>query len=217
MNCPGAASAGMVPSIHHSSFILHHLPLFSYAIAALLMATALVAARLWGPAGGLKPTARHSPASAVQVTGDSAPAIVGRITGVKDCRWADPGAAAHDAEAVQRGRRYVLNGGLLEITYNTGAKVVIEGPAVYVADGGNWGTLLLGRLTARVGKKERPGAENGEAARSHGGAAALASGVRRSDPYLDAVGQRRPRGRVRRRGRRARNVVRATYSADWSS
>ncbi len=191
---PGdAASAGIAPSLHHSSFIVHHLPLFSYAMAALLMATALVAARLWGPTGGPQPAALRSVASAAQVTvdaaptivlyrdgyvtygnvaqvaGDAAPAIVGRITGMQDCRWGNPGAKARETEAVPRGRRYVLNGGLLEITYNTGAKVIVEGPAVYAADGCNWGTLLLGRLTARVGKRERPRVENGEAAQNHGG------------------------------------------------
>jgi hypothetical protein len=164
----GAASAAVAPSLHHSSFIVHHLPLFAYAIAALLMATALVAARLWGPAGGPQPSARHAAMSAVQITADSMPVIVGRITGMKDCRWANPGIAAREMEAVPRGGRYVLNGGLLEITYNTGAKIIIEGPAVYAADGGNWGTLSLGRLTARVGKRDRPGVENGEATRNRG-------------------------------------------------
>ena len=49
---PGdAASARVAPSLYHSLFIVHHLPLFSYAMAALPMATAPVAARLWGPTG----------------------------------------------------------------------------------------------------------------------------------------------------------------------
>ena len=63
---------------------------------------------------------------------------------------------------------YVLNGGLLEITYNTGAKVIVEGPAVYAADGCNW-DFLLGRLTVAGRQERRPEWETARRPENHGG------------------------------------------------
>ena len=77
---------------------------------------------------------------------------VGRITGMVDCKWA---GAALDSPAVPLGRKYELASGLLEITYDTGAKVILQGPVRYEVESGNGGYLAVGKLTARVEGGER--------------------------------------------------------------
>lgn len=76
--------------------------------------------------------------------------FVGRITGMVDCRWTDPTTAVPGAVAVPLNRKYALSSGLLEITYNTGAKVVLQGPCTYEVESPVGGFLSLGKLTARV-------------------------------------------------------------------
>ena len=56
------------------------------------------------------------------------PPLVGRITGMVDCRWADPTTKASDRDGVPLGRKYALASGFMEITYDTGAKVILQGP-----------------------------------------------------------------------------------------
>jgi hypothetical protein len=79
--------------------------------------------------------------------------FVGRITGMVDCQWADPQAEAISGTYVPLGRRYALYSGLIEITYDTGAKVILQGPVTYQVESAAGGFLALGKLTARVEKK----------------------------------------------------------------
>ena len=84
--------------------------------------------------------------------------LVGRITGTADCRWADPQDAP--SAAVPLGRKYELASGLMEITYQTGAKVILQGPCTYEVDSAAGGFLSLGKLTARVEKSGIRGPES---------------------------------------------------------
>jgi len=79
--------------------------------------------------------------------------LVGRITGMVDCRWAKGELTPSILDFVAIGRRFKLDSGLFEITYDTGAKVIIQGPAIYeiCSDGG---FLASGKL---AGKLERKG------------------------------------------------------------
>jgi len=52
---------------------------------------------------------------------------------------------------VALGRKYKLKSGLMEITYDSGAKVILEGPCDYTAESTTGGYLALGKLVARVG------------------------------------------------------------------
>ena len=80
--------------------------------------------------------------------------FVGRITGMVDVKWSDdlhylpPLRYAH----VPLGRKYILSSGLLEITYDSGAKVILEGPCTYEVESTAGGYLSLGKLTAKVEK-----------------------------------------------------------------
>ena len=81
--------------------------------------------------------------------------FVGRITGMVDVKWSDdpyylPPLGAY----VSLGRKYKLDSGLMEITYDSGAKVILEGPCTYEVESENGGYLALGKLTAKV-EKER--------------------------------------------------------------
>lgn len=76
--------------------------------------------------------------------------IVGRITGLVDCKWGNPPTADGIHAMVPLYRRYVLVSGMMEITYNTGAKIVLQGPCVYTVESKTGGYLQVGKLTARV-------------------------------------------------------------------
>jgi hypothetical protein len=79
--------------------------------------------------------------------------FVGRVTGMVDCQWADPHTAVPGLVAVPLGRKYELAFGLMEITYNTGAKVILQGPVTYEVESKAGGYLSVGKLTARLEKK----------------------------------------------------------------
>jgi hypothetical protein len=82
---------------------------------------------------------------------------VGQITGAVDCVFADPQTEPVIYYPVTVGRRYALSSGLLEITYDTGAKVLLQGPATYEIESARGGFLEIGKLTARVEKKAEGG------------------------------------------------------------
>ncbi len=75
---------------------------------------------------------------------------VGRVTGMVNCEWTDTNTTAGDSVDVPLGRKYELRFGLLEITYNSGAKVILQGPISYVVESANGGYLSLGKLTAKI-------------------------------------------------------------------
>ncbi|MBN1395040.1 MAG: hypothetical protein JW959_08450 [Pirellulales bacterium] len=79
--------------------------------------------------------------------------FVGRVTGMKDCRWADPDTRTIVGASVPLDRGYSLASGLMEITYKSGAKVILEGPCAYKVESSAGGFLERGKLTARVETK----------------------------------------------------------------
>ena len=64
-----------------------------------------------------------------------------------DCKWA---GTAFDSPSVPLGSKYELASGLMEITYDTGAKVILQGPVTYEVESRTVGILSVGKLTARV-------------------------------------------------------------------
>jgi hypothetical protein len=89
---------------------------------------------------------------------------VGRITGTVDCILEEgtgdrgQGAGAENPKSKLRnpkslvalGDTFSLRSGLLEITYNTGARVVLKGPVTYVVELKNGGFMSVGKLTGKV-------------------------------------------------------------------
>ncbi|MBN1393432.1 MAG: NPCBM/NEW2 domain-containing protein [Pirellulales bacterium] len=76
--------------------------------------------------------------------------FVGRVTGMKDCRWADPESPTIVGASVPLDRSYSLSSGLMEIAYNSGAKVILEGPCSYKVESSAGGFLMKGKLTANI-------------------------------------------------------------------
>jgi hypothetical protein len=90
--------------------------------------------------------------------------VVGRITGMIDCQWANPRTAAVDGASVPLGRKYVLDSGSLEITYDTGAKVILQGPVTYEVESSMGGYLAVGRLTAKLENRSEIRGQRSESA-----------------------------------------------------
>jgi len=150
------ASSGFIP---FASGICHDtLGFFSQEIPfALLIATFITSLGL--VAGSMIYVTHHQ-----QVASDALPPnltavppkteYVGQVTGMVHVIWADDSTAALDGAGVPLGRKYALASGLMEITYHTGAKVILQGPVTYEADSRDGGYLSVGKLTARLEKKQ---------------------------------------------------------------
>jgi hypothetical protein len=78
---------------------------------------------------------------------------IAQVTGLVNCRWNDSRTAAYLGHCVAAGDEFALTSGLIEITYDTGAKVLLQGPVTYQVDSPRGGFLSVGKLTARVEKK----------------------------------------------------------------
>ena len=89
---------------------------------------------------------------------------VGQITGMVDCKgsgFRGQGAGKDNSPSfVALGDRFTLASGLMEITYDTGARVILQGPVTYEVDSRDGGFLSVGKLTARLEKK--PSAISGQ-------------------------------------------------------
>ncbi len=150
------------PSTTHHPLSATHSSLgswaFSYAVATVFVCLLILGA--WA----VKISHRHEFAvdnsRRLTASGSSAaehPQIqfVGRITGMADVEWSDdpdylPPAGIH----VSLGRDYKLDSGLMEITYDSGARVILEGPCTYEVESARGGYLERGKLTARVETKD---------------------------------------------------------------
>jgi len=79
--------------------------------------------------------------------------FVGRVTGMVDVKWADINTSTETGNGVPLGRKYAMSSGLMEITYHTGAKVILQGPVAYEVTSRDGGFLSVGKLTARLEKR----------------------------------------------------------------
>jgi hypothetical protein len=96
------------------------------------------------------------------VRADSEAVFVGQITGMVDCQWDNPHGAPVGFDRVALGRRYAMTSGLMEITYDSGAKIILQGPCTYKAESATGGYLSLGKVTALVETKGQERREKGE-------------------------------------------------------
>ena len=82
--------------------------------------------------------------------------IVGRITGMVDCVWEESSSPDQKSEirnqesVLHLGDTLALRSGLVEIAYDTGARVILQGPVTYEVESPAGGYLAIGRLTARL-------------------------------------------------------------------
>ena len=103
--------------------------------------------------------------------------IVGRVTGMVDCEWSAgsedklsspafaKGAGAEGGlnktsalhSSILLGDRLNIRSGLLEITYDSGAKVILQGPVTYKVESQNGGFVSIGKLTGKVEGEDAKG------------------------------------------------------------
>ncbi len=145
-------------------------PVFSYMVATILLGLMLLGA--WAfkvthnyPDFVKQNNQRHT------VPGDSSHSrpelvFVGQITGMKDCRWADPTTAPFAGAYVPLGRKYALTAGLMEISYRSGARVILEGPCTYEVESAAGGYLGVGKTDGTSGEEKRRGLAASAASRS---------------------------------------------------
>ncbi|MCG2684876.1 MAG: FecR domain-containing protein, partial [Planctomycetales bacterium] len=95
--------------------------------------------------------------------------FVGRITGLVDVKWSDDPRflPPYGFAYVPLGGKYILDAGLMEITYDSGAKIILQGPCTYEVESTAGGYLSLGKLTARVEKRGEGRGARGEGSESN--------------------------------------------------
>ena len=152
---PADAPPAIAPPIHPSSFIFRPFQvapfaggvLFCYLAAAFFAGAGVLAAWIW--------CSSRDGASVFVAWEDSLrnPAnIVGKITRMVDCRWANPATAPASGTYVYVGRKFDLSAGELEITYSASApaRIVLRGPAAYTVESEDSGFLSLGVATVHT-------------------------------------------------------------------
>ncbi len=148
---------GIVPistsALPTASFSFVDTAVFSYLVATLLLGMLLLSAWVY-KISPRQPQLAGEPSNPAPSIYRDEPTFVGRITGMKDCRWAESDTIAYLGSSVPLGRRYALSAGLMEITYKSGAKVILEGPCTYQVESADSGYLGLGKLTAKVERSE---------------------------------------------------------------
>lgn len=168
INAATDASSSPMPLNFFSTTLHTTLGYFSEGIPlAYLLATVLFGAGLLIGSriyvSGPERLARDiSPVTGDEATHDPQMPFVGRITGMVDCQWADAQTAVFNGTHVSLGRKYALTSGLMEISYDTGAKVILQGPCTYEVESCAGGYLSVGKLTARVEKKDERRTRNVE-------------------------------------------------------
>lgn len=134
-----------------AGFFSHGWPL-AYLVAALVFGAGLLMSSLL-PVSTPTQMAVHSlTPEESRVRGEEV--FVGRVTGMVDCLWSDSEVGVINGEYLRVGRRIDLPSGLLEITYNSGARVILQGPVRYEVDSVVGGFLSVGKLTAKVESRE---------------------------------------------------------------
>ncbi|MBN1395824.1 MAG: hypothetical protein JW959_12450 [Pirellulales bacterium] len=138
-------------------------PVFSYMVASVILCVMLLGAWVY------KINHVHNISTADSRNSSTSGSLeqrqlvfVGRVTGMKDCRWAEPDAGTYLGASAPLGREYALASGLMEITYQSGAKVILEGPCSYTVESPAAGFLARGKLTARI-VQQRPAASAADA------------------------------------------------------
>jgi hypothetical protein len=153
-------------SIHYPLSTTHSFvgsALFSYMTAAVIVGVGLLIGSMWKMPEytqlARQSTTRPFPRS-------SLPSAVGRITGMVDCQWVQspesrvqsPALNSRPSSLVSLGDTFAISSGLMEIAYDTGAKVILQGPATYEVESKDGGYLALGKLTARMDGAKRQAA-----------------------------------------------------------
>jgi FecR protein len=80
---------------------------------------------------------------------------VARITATRNCLWRSPTEGAGFGSTLYSGQQLCLAAGLVEVTFNDGAQVVLEGPATFDLRSKGQAELQEGRIAAVVPERAR--------------------------------------------------------------
>ena len=97
------------------------------------------------------PSVTESPPAGLESPTRPGPSPVGNVAwliNAQDCRWADPMETPGRDMIV--GKFLRLEGGLAEVEFDQGARVILQGPATLELLSGNMARLLRGTMTAKV-------------------------------------------------------------------
>jgi len=92
----------------------------------------------------------HTPVAQVVSLSTAQREKVAKVTGTADCQWAKGSAVSREGASLKVGQTVKLAGGLAEITFACGAKVILQGPANFEIESDKTAILHSGRLTADV-------------------------------------------------------------------
>ena len=121
----------------------------SYGLAMLLLGAATFAAWTWRLPEAAPQVARNMVLAPAAAPVGVAPPNVARIIRSVGCGWARADVMRDGAD-VSLGSTFYFTTGRLEIRYNIGAKVVIQGPALFVVDAPNGGCLRFGNVFVQL-------------------------------------------------------------------
>ncbi len=91
----------------------------------------------------------------VRPSSPSTPSAVGRVVNMVDCEWQEVPrfkTQGFGKNEFRLGDKFVLTSGYLEMAYESGAKVILQGPVAFEVSSDDGGYLSLGRLTAKIEK-----------------------------------------------------------------
>ena len=150
---PGLGLSG-IPWIGPTSYMSSGWPV-AYLVATVMTAFGLIiCANMYisPPSQVVGPTAVEWSAVSPASRDSMQQVVVGRVTGMADCKWAGSGENSQkDLKShVSLGDQLNIRSGLVEITYDTGAKVILQGPVMYEVESKNGGFMLVGKLTGKV-------------------------------------------------------------------
>jgi hypothetical protein len=145
-------SYDLFPTLHTTFGHLSSGWLVSYLVATLIIGIGLAVMAVVHVSQPMEVATRLGPVTEQQRIAAPKNEIVGRITGMVDCKWSDPKTTLSHNAQVPLGQKYALASGLMEITYDTGAKVILQGPVTYEVDA-NGGFLSIGKLTGKLERK----------------------------------------------------------------
>ncbi len=116
---------------------------FSMLVAAAVIGSLLTLLAIWAA-----PLYRKG--NRPQPNPTAPPDYVARLTRTIDCQWAEPQTAPVRGAHLRVGQQLALDGGLVEIVFDSGAKVIIEGPGVLAIASTSGARLDRGKLVAMV-------------------------------------------------------------------
>ena len=121
-------------------------------VVSLLAMAALIALVVWmRPVKNGNDVVRAQPSpSASTDTPAAEDEFVAQLTGSKECRWAAGSTPIQALAQLRQGQRVDLASGFAEITFDSGAQVVLEGPASLDVESAWSATLNRGKLRASL-------------------------------------------------------------------